>query len=139
MAASNSPFLFVYGTLLSCFRHEVAQCVSNHWAFKSNACANGQLFSLGDYPGMVLLNDEKSFVFGELYFLKDPQRVFELLDRYEGLQDVTSKIDEYRREIIEVTTNHGKCTAWAYLYNWPLQNAHRVATGDYRTEFEGFF
>ena len=88
------------------------------------ARARGRLYDLGSYPGLVLSNDSRDWVIGEVYKLNNPQHALEHLDGYEG--------DEYERVQVEAYMHNGApITCWAYRYKGSPDPDSRIISGDY--------
>lgn len=81
-------YLFVYGTLLSVFKHPVAVSVKSFLSLMGKASLNGRLYDVGSYPGAILMKEDASEVVGELYRVINPEKVFKILDSYEGISRV---------------------------------------------------
>jgi len=121
-------YLFVYGTLLKNFKHKVRQQVESDLTFISNATIKGALYDLGNYPGYV--EEPAGEVKGELYRIDKIDRVFKVLDAYEGLFDDNP---EYIKEKKTVELPDGqKVESWIYVFQQQLRPEHkRIIDGDY--------
>lgn len=121
-------YLFVYGTLLQDFKHEIRKEIEEHLQFISKATIKGALYDLGNYPGYVEVPDGE--VQGELYLVSEIDKVFEVLDRYEGLFDDDP---EYIRKKIAVQLPGGEdIESWIYIFQQQLHPEHkRIIDGDY--------
>ena len=81
---SQSPFLFVYGTLLP--QSNGALGISQRLRLRSegtflgNAQTDGVLLDLGGYPGLI---DGSTLVHGGIYRLRSPEASLPWLDAYE--------------------------------------------------------
>ncbi len=90
-----------------------------------------KLYDLGSYPAAVPDN-EGGMVTGDLYRLHRPERIFPLLDRYEGCTDMDGSEADYRREVKRVQLPDGESVhAWVYLYNRPTDGLKVIPGGDY--------
>ncbi|WCT12774.1 gamma-glutamylcyclotransferase family protein [Mucilaginibacter jinjuensis] len=121
-------YLFVYGTLLKDFKHTARLPIEEHLQFISKATIKGALYDLGNYPGYV----EEPFgeVKGELYRIDKIDRVFEILDKYEGLFDDEPEYIR-RRKTIELPDGE-KVESWIYIFQQQLRPEHkRIIDGDY--------
>ncbi|OKS89460.1 gamma-glutamylcyclotransferase family protein [Mucilaginibacter polytrichastri] len=121
-------YLFVYGTLLKHFNHKARQPVEEHLQFISNATVKGALYDLGNYPGYV--EKEPGEVKGEIYLISEIDKVFEVLDVYEGL---FNDDPEYIRNKIAVQLPGGEeIESWIYTFRQQLRPEHkRIIDGDY--------
>lgn len=100
--------LFVYGTLRRPARIPIARALHSNSVFIGPAKVGAKKYRIGRYMAMVL--SKKAFVDGEIFRIRDPKRLFALLDQYEGA--------DYRRIIVKASTDSGKfIRCWAYLYS----------------------
>ena len=128
----SNPYLFVYGSLLHGFQSSIGQFLKNHARFIGEAYANGKIFDLGRYPGLVLSSDEQDTVYGHLLELSNPDGVFITLDRYEGIFPDDPQNSEYRRELIRLNKNTlGITTCWTYIYNYSTEGLKVIPGGNY--------
>jgi gamma-glutamylcyclotransferase (GGCT)/AIG2-like uncharacterized protein YtfP len=116
--------LFVYGTLLKSFDHEVIRSVGHHLQLNGPGTLMGRLYDLGDYPGYVEAADGY-LIQGEVYQVKEPQKVFNVLDEYEG--------EEYVRKRLIVQLNGSEdIRCWVYVYQDTLPpQCKEIINGDY--------
>lgn len=88
------------------------------------------LFDPGLYPGAVPAPDGR--VWGEVYEMRDAERVLPALDEVEGHRPSDPDRSLYTRAEVPVTLADGRVErAWVYFYNAPLGRAERIASGDY--------
>nr|WP_262918333.1 gamma-glutamylcyclotransferase family protein [Mucilaginibacter straminoryzae] len=120
--------MFVYGTLLKDFKHQVLDTIKHCLELVEEVSIKGTLFDLGSYPGFV--QEGEGEVKGELYRINDPQKVFEVLDEYEGLNEDQP---EYVRKEIAVTLNDGsELQSWIYEFQpGDGQQYKIIENGDY--------
>lgn len=116
-------YLFVYGTLLKHFDIEVLKPLKDKLQFVNEATLPGTLLDLGEYP--AYLESAAGKVKGEVYRMAETQKVFEILDEYEG--------DEYSRKQQWVRLNtEEKVRCWVYVYRLKPQPEHKIImNGDY--------
>ncbi|NCD70386.1 gamma-glutamylcyclotransferase family protein [Mucilaginibacter agri] len=121
-------YLFVYGTLLKDFKHKARFPVEEHLQFISEATVKGALYDLGNYPGYV--EEPTGDVKGEIYLVSEIDKVFEILDEYEGLFD---NEPEYIRKKKEIEIPNGETIeSWIYIYQQAIRPEHkRIMNGDY--------
>lgn len=118
---AETPYLFVYGSLLSGARGVMgaAQRARLRAEGKKLGAATlcGRLIDLGSYPGVVLSQDANEVVHGEVYRLRSFQRSLAWLDVYEGLSQPSSASGIYRRRLVRVDVGDTLQTleAWAYV------------------------
>ena len=128
----HKQHLFVYGSLMSAFNHEMHNFLKEKCVFLGRAKVSGELFDLGDYPGAIISQAAHSFIQGELYQIQDLS-IFEMLDIYEGcsLQDPLPY--EYIRIVASVfMSDYASVDAWVYHYNLSLDEGKiAILDGDY--------
>jgi gamma-glutamylcyclotransferase (GGCT)/AIG2-like uncharacterized protein YtfP len=129
-----SDRLFVYGTLLRGFDHPMARQLSRRADFLGEARCQGRLYRMTHhrikyYPGLVLSEDPADVVFGELFRLREPAQLLRELDAYEGCGEGFAEPTQYVRRMLPVTLNDQAEQAWTYLYNWPVAQLPRIASG----------
>jgi len=117
--------LFVYGTLL---RGLSRAQVLRGARFLGPGLVEGQLFDLGDYPG---LRPGKGWVVGEVWQVDAP--TLERIDRIEDYDPRDPPGSLYRRIRVTVRAfSDTRLEAATYLYNQTSFFAARIAHGDYR-------
>jgi gamma-glutamylcyclotransferase (GGCT)/AIG2-like uncharacterized protein YtfP len=117
--------LFVYGTLRPSLACGWPRQLVGDLLVAGAAIVAGKLYDLGDYPGMV---PGDGVVHGDLLRLTDVDRLA-AIDAYElcGGPDAL-----FRRETVQATLADGTQVAvWVYFYNFPLDPARVIASGDY--------
>jgi len=119
--------LFVYGSLKRGSTVVERSLLDVGARFVSEGSTTGELYDLGDYPGLV--PGENGRVQGEIYEMADPDRLLKALDRYEDARPDGS--GEYARKILRATLVGGGATqdCWAYVYQRPLDNTARIRSG----------
>ena len=126
----TSDLFFVYGTLMRGFDHPMAQLLTRSADFIGEARCRGRLYRVKHYPGLVLSDDASEVVFGELYRLRQPDALLRELDMYEACGEGFAEPTEYVRQMLAVTLADGTVMeAWTYIYNWPVTNLPRIASG----------
>jgi gamma-glutamylcyclotransferase (GGCT)/AIG2-like uncharacterized protein YtfP len=126
----NSDLLFVYGTLMRGFDHPMAQLLSRSADFLGPAHCRGRLYLVKHYPGLVPLDASGDVVFGELFRLRHPAELLREFDMYEACGEGFVEPTEYLRQMLAVTRDDGAVhEAWTYVYNWPVTNLPRIASG----------
>lgn len=125
-------FLFVYGTLMRAYGNEkVHRPLFLYAEYLGKARCAGKLFEIDGYPGLVV--SKESTVYGELYQIHDSERLFDILDEYEGYDANKPTSSEYIRKelLIEMIEGDRKEMAWVYVYNWAVDETKSVLSGDY--------
>ncbi len=87
----------------------------------------GQLYNLGDYPGLVL--GGRGIVHGELLGFDDPA-LWPSLDDYETHDPEQPALSEYLR--LETDLLDGS-RAWTYVYNQPIEDRPLIAGGNWHS------
>ncbi len=125
-----SDRLFVYGTLMRGFGHPMARLLAANADFLGEAKCKGRLFLVKHYPGLVLSDDASDVVVGELFRLRERDAMLREFDMYEACGEGFAEPTEYVRQMIDVTRQDGTASeAWTYLYNWPITDLPRIASG----------
>ena len=130
----SSQFLFVYGTLRKHSGGDLYHVLARNAAFVGDGTVQGRLYSLGEYPGLVLARTPTDTVKGEVYRIAglSLNEVLALLDEYEGCGQRDPEHHEYRRTIIPVRIdNQNTIRAWAYVLNRDTQGLRRIHSGDF--------
>ena len=126
----TSDLLFVYGTLMRGFDHPMARLLSSNADFVSEARCRGTLYLAKHYPGLVLSDDPADVACGELYRLRAVEPMLREFDIYEACGEGFAPPTEYVRQMLSVTLADGSTReAWTYVYNWPVADLQRIATG----------
>ena len=126
----TSELLFVYGTLMRGYDHPMAKLLSANADFVGEAMCRGRLYLVRHYPGLVLSEAPDEVVFGELYRLRAAEALLREFDMYEACGEGFAEPTEYVRRMLPVTSAGGAVTdAWTYIYNWPVAQLPRIASG----------
>jgi gamma-glutamylcyclotransferase (GGCT)/AIG2-like uncharacterized protein YtfP len=126
----TSNHLFVYGTLMRGFDHPMAQLLSRGADLIGEARCQGRLYLVTHYPALVLSGDPADVVFGELYRLRVPSELLREFDMYEACGEGFAPPTEYVRQMLAVTLgDEAVSEAWTYVYNWPVADLTRIASG----------
>ena len=116
--------LFVYGTLRSEFPHPLALRLKSQAKLVGKGSAPGVLYDFGWYPGAVFDADARTRVIGDVFALKNAERLLAQLDHYEGTaepgkpkfgpKDVLDfRRIHLKRGVQTVTVTVAKKPAWA--------------------------
>ena len=138
--------LFVYGSLMRGM--ERGHFLSKEKAeFLAAASTPGTLYSIGDFPGLVLdvaagnhsapasqaagksslqPHSERHRIYGELFEIFDPLTFFETLDVIEGCWPDQAERSLFVRKLIPVQTDQGETKAWAYILNLPVNGLSQL-------------
>ena len=125
-----SNHLFVYGTLMRGFDHPMARLLAANADYLGEARCRGLLYLVKHYPGLVLSDDPADAALGELFSLREPDALLREFDMYEACGEGFAEPTEYVRRMIKVTSADGAAVdAWTYVYNWPVTDLPRIASG----------
>ena len=126
----NSEYLFVYGTLQQELDNEMSKFLIQHSETTGNGFVFGKLYRISWFPGMVLSNDKTDKVFGSIFKLNDYQKVFGVLDGYEGFDKHNPKSSLFiRTKTIAYLENNKAIKTWVYLYNRTIDNEEQIYSG----------
>ena len=82
------------------------------------------------YPGLLLSDAPGDVVHGELYRMPRPRELLETFDDYEGCGPGFAQPTAYLRQMLPVSlTDRAVSEAWTYVYNWPVVETKRIASG----------
>lgn len=119
----NNDYLFAYGTLRNKYALTLRDKVSKELQYVGRAKVNASMYDLGRYPGAIKENG-KSEIIGDVFLISNPEKVFKVLDAYEG--------ENFSREKEEVKLRSGKSVnAWVYWYNRHPAGKCRIHYKDY--------
>lgn len=134
----KSDYLFIYGTLLSALNHPMHDVLKRYAELSAEVTLQAKLFDLGRYPGVVLSDNQKNRVKGEIYKISDCGKLFKVLDRYEGCSDEFPEPHQYLRRVVPVQADDDtKIDAWVYLFNWNSTGHRHIDLGDYKKYVQG--
>ncbi len=127
----TQDYLFVYGTLLSAIGHPVGNFLRSNTTFVGIGVTQGQLYDLGEYPGLIVNINIKNQVSGEIYQLEN-HTVLSQIDQYEGISQYTNSNDEYsRQKVLVKMEKQTDIMAWTYIYVRSLTDKAKIISGDY--------
>jgi len=84
--------------------------------------AQGLLYLIDWYPGLVSADAPDQWVEGDLYRMAAPEHILPLLDDFEECSPRFDHPLEYRREMVTVEQAGSLYRAWTYFYNHPVTN-----------------
>ena len=132
---SSGEYLFVYGTLRHGAVHPLAERLRREAEYLGPGTANGRLFLLDGYPGMVGSEQTAELVYGDLYHLSTDPVLLQQLDAYEECAPEAPERSEFLRRPTRITTERGGLyTAWAYFYNRSTDQLLQIKSGDFFRE-----
>ncbi len=124
-------WIALYGSLLRGLGGLEAAGASEGLRLVGPCTISGQLFDLGDYPG---LRPGTGVVIGEIHALLEPSAL-DRLDRFEDFDSRRPQASLYVRERTMLLEPAGR-EAWLYVYNRVPDLSQRVEGGDWRAHLE---
>ena len=122
--------LFVYGTLRSESLHPLARRLRAQAKLAGKASASGVLYDLGRYPGAAFPKDGRERVIGEMFALRNAERLLMQLDAYEEVGDPGAPL--FKRIEIKVRLDRGDVAdAWTYALQEVPSRARPIPSGDW--------
>lgn len=132
MNPAELEYLFVYGTLRKALKHPLLKVLNKYAFFVDNGVCQGKLLNLGKYPGTIPSENSGDVVYGEVYGLKDPEVILNILDRYEGCSPEVPQPTEFIRQSENILLSTGlRLQAWMYFYNLSAEQYEAIPDGDY--------
>jgi gamma-glutamylcyclotransferase (GGCT)/AIG2-like uncharacterized protein YtfP len=126
-------YLFVYGTLRRDLNKKIFHLLYQHSDFVGYGYVFGKLYEVDNYPGLKITFSGEDKVYGEVYKLRNPDIIFEVLDDYEECSKKFPEPHEYRRIKTNVHLSDGKkLSAWVYEYKCPTENLEIILSGNYK-------
>jgi gamma-glutamylcyclotransferase (GGCT)/AIG2-like uncharacterized protein YtfP len=125
-----SDRIFVYGTLMRGFDHPMSKLLASGSDYLGEASCQGRLYMVAHYPGLLHAATSGDIVFGDLFQMRDPEKLLAVLDDYEGVGPGHEQPTLYLRDLLPVTLGNGSVVqAWTYIYNRPVSETSRIASG----------
>jgi pyruvate carboxylase len=128
---TRDSLLFVYGTLRPFVDLPVSRWLRRTARYLGPAITAGQLYDLGEYPGMRAARNCGDRVVGDVYRVVQ-SRVFRALDRYEAGNASCTPRFVRQRCVVKLGRRGVRKTAWVYRYRYSVAGALRISSGDYR-------
>ncbi len=127
--APDEPLLrvAVYGSLLRGLGGIERLGIADRMRFVGPCLLEGELFDLGDWPGM---RPGRGPVVGEIHALLD-RDVLGVLDQFEDYDPADPRGSLYLRERVRLLEPAG-AFAWTYVYNRVPDASTRIPSGDWR-------
>jgi gamma-glutamylcyclotransferase (GGCT)/AIG2-like uncharacterized protein YtfP len=125
-----SDLIFVYGTLMRGFDHPMSKLLASGADFLGEASCRGRLYMIEHYPGLLHAAGDSDIVYGDLFRMRDPDKLLAVLDDYEGIGPEQEQPTLYLREMRPVALGDGSSAqAWTYIYNRPVIETKRITSG----------
>jgi gamma-glutamylcyclotransferase (GGCT)/AIG2-like uncharacterized protein YtfP len=114
----KGDYLFVYGTLKRGSQNAMQRFLLRHADYIGEASYCGKLYQIDGYPGTVPSDHPRDQIQGEVYWLPEPELVWQMLDRYEECgPDFPEPWEYIRRKQNVLLNNCTNVSVWIYLYN----------------------
>lgn len=124
--------LFVYGTLRPGLGAGAAvELLHRQARYLGPATAQGRLYRVARYPGLIASDDPRDQVVGDVFELPLTGDVLDAIDAYEGFDERHPDGGEYRRVCRPVTMNYDTIDAWLYLFQREVRESDFIPTGDF--------
>ena len=124
-----TDYLFVYGTLRSEFPHPLARRLQTQAKFIGKGSTPGALYDFGWYPGARFDPHARTHVIGEVFSIKNAERLLAELDHYEGTAEPGNA---FRRVAVTVRLDRGGTVdAWSYEMGDSKARRRPIESGDF--------
>ena len=104
-----TDYLFVYGTLRSEFPHPLARRLQAQAKFIGKGSTPGALYDFGWYPGARFDPHARTHVIGEVFSIKNAERLLAELDHYEGTAEPGNAFRRVLGHGAAGSWRHGRC------------------------------
>lgn len=135
LEAPKEDYIMIYGTLMQGYEGYDELSLADYMTKVDNCKISGELYDLGDYPGLILENGPgpdisggPESVRGELYRVDD-ERIFSKMDEFERYDPNGDSL--YVRQMVRLDEPPGD--AWVYVYDRDLEGATVIKSGDWRS------
>jgi len=135
----RDSLLFVYGTLRAFVDIPMARLLRRSGRHLGVARVPGRLYDLGRYPGFTVAQRHGECVFGDLYELRAPRALLQILDRYEAGAAGRERPRFVRVRTVAILSGGTRRSAWLYLYRPPVRAPTRIRCGDYDRHLAGIY
>jgi gamma-glutamylcyclotransferase (GGCT)/AIG2-like uncharacterized protein YtfP len=105
--------------------------LKQHGSYLSEGKIKGQLYDIGDYPGLVLTASLKEYVYGSIYQLNNVKETLKIIDDYEGCGPDQHQPNLFVRVREAIVTRDSVTIAWIYIYNLPVYSLRKMPSGKY--------
>ncbi|MEN0054737.1 MAG: gamma-glutamylcyclotransferase family protein [Mucilaginibacter sp.] len=128
--AQITPYLFVYGTLLSS-QNQYGAYLQQHCTFLQTGKFRGRLYDMGEYPGAVFSDEGDQYVHGSIYQMDDTENILSFIDDYEGFGANQEQPNLFIRILKGIETPTETITCWVYIYNLSVEHLPHIKSGRY--------
>jgi len=128
---NGKDYLFVYGTLRDGYDLKLKDDLSDELEYVGKGRIGASLYDIGKYPGAIK-DKTGNEVIGDVFLVNNPDKVFRVLDKYEGYSKNKAEESEFVRKRNRVTLNSGKnMNVWVYWYNQDPNGRAKIRYKDY--------
>lgn len=128
----NITYLFVYGTLRKGYPHINAQLLENLAVYVGQDYTYGKLYEVNNYPGLILMQQSKEKVYGDVYDISDDSNnILSFTDEYEGVSNPPAPNDLYKRVSCNVYFHTFRIEAYTYMFSGDIRGLKWIDSGDY--------
>ena len=124
-----SDYLFVYGTLRREFENKMAAFVRQNADYFHDGEMEGELYDVGTYPAALYQENAETSIKGNIFkLIGDREKIFQVLDLYEGVEE-----DLYIRALrpVRFGEEQTEILCWVYLFNSSTYHLRLISHGDY--------
>jgi gamma-glutamylcyclotransferase (GGCT)/AIG2-like uncharacterized protein YtfP len=126
--SSLAPRIFVYGTLLAGQHNH--HLIEDHHTDMQTAVLPGRLIHLGGFPGLLPAEEDTDLISGEVYSLKDFDRVLDSLDELGGRHGPGNRHNLFHRVLVRAQAKKRRVLCWTWFYNG--DGGDPIETGSWR-------
>ncbi|GAA4282261.1 hypothetical protein GCM10022260_26840 [Gaetbulibacter aestuarii] len=110
----------------------MARFLRAHSDYLGEGYFQGKLFNVSWFPGAVLSDRESDLVYGHVFRLKNENKVFSVLDDYEGIGEAYEKPHLFKKVLVSVILDRiTELPCWVYLYNLSVDGLQQITSGNY--------
>ncbi len=124
-----APYLFVYGTLGRSFDNPFSKQLRSSSTFIAEGTFPGGLYLVTWFPAAVYRPGSSLSVYGEIYRMKEPDRLLPALDEYEDVHADREQSLYIRKMIPVITPDKRIFNCWTYLYNRSVEGLQQLSGG----------
>ncbi|SMO93946.1 gamma-glutamylcyclotransferase family protein [Gracilimonas mengyeensis] len=130
--ASDPVHLFVYGTLKIGCKNPTARFLHSTQKHVGKAHFPGKLFRVSFYPGAVYVPESDNKVYGDLFEITSQrERLFSVLDEYEGIGNTFDAAQEFKRKTIPVHYQGEQIPTLSYLFDQDYSSYPLIESGNF--------
>ena len=112
-----SDLLFAYGFLKRAYHGDPeTKTPPMEVEYLGEGTYTGMIYLIDPYPGVKFDPSQRYLVNGEIFRLKEPEKMLRVLDQYERSLPLCTINPEYERVLRLISTQKGKLKCWVYEY-----------------------